>query len=99
MKPKYTRDNQGVDHFSSICPIALSRLAKIHTEGDERYGRDNWTAVTDMEKFKIDVWDHLMRHQFLYLSGDRKEDHLAKMVWGLNALMHYESKCRHRECR
>jgi len=93
---KYSRDKiKG--NFSSICPTAMRRLALIHTEGDNHYGRMNWVNVDDISKFKLDTIDHAMNHLMSYLSGNKEEDHLAKIVWGMNALMHHEDNCKHQE--
>lgn len=39
----------------------------------------------------------MKRHLNLWLSGNREEDHLAKVVWGIGELMHDETDgtCQH----
>jgi len=93
----YTRENKDIPHYSSVCPTAEKQLANIHKEGDARYGIDNWTVVEDLEKFRRDVFDHAREHMNLYLLGDRSENHLAKVMWGMAALIHHDTDCQHHD--
>ena len=97
-KTKYTRIPIK-EHFHSICPAMELALAKICTEGDTHYGEWNWLNLhkVSLERFKKDTIKHLMRHLNLYRSGNRKEDHLAKVIWGCMAILHYDMNCHHKE--
>lgn len=94
---KYTRDNEEIPHFQSICPTALRSLAEICTEGDNRYGEFNWCKVTPEESYKLkkDAIQHIDNHFNLYRSGDRTENHLAKVMWGCMAMIHHDKNCSH----
>jgi len=73
--------------FDLISPIGLERLARIYAEGAEKYGPSAWEQGLPIH----DLLNHGIRHLFLYLAGDRSEDHLAKMAWGCFAAMHSET--------
>lgn len=72
--------------YDLISPIGLQRLAETYCEGSKKYGDYNWEKGMPIS----DLLNHAIRHQFLYLSGDRSEDHLAHAAWGLFAAMHSE---------
>jgi hypothetical protein len=81
------RDERGFDfNFFSVSPIGAKRLAKIHFEGDTRYGFGNWRKGLPFSN----ILNHAMNHLFLYLKGDTTQDNLAKVAWAMFALMHYE---------
>lgn len=97
--PNYIRDKQKEGNFASICPQALQELAIIHLEGDEKYGYANWIKLkkTPLISFRYDTVNHILKHLILYCLGDRKEKHLAKVMWGCQALIHHDEKCKHQE--
>ena len=72
--------------YDLVSPIALERLAMTCCEGSEKYSAYNWESGLPIS----DLLNHAIRHQYLYLSGDRSEDHLAHAAWGLFAAMHSE---------
>jgi hypothetical protein len=72
--------------YDLIPPCALKRLAQIYTEGAEHYGAHNWQKGMDWS----DTINHALAHLFNYLNGDYNEDHLAKVAWGMFALMYFE---------
>lgn len=81
------RDEAGFNfNFFSVSPIGLKRLAQIHYEGDTRYGYGNWRKGLPFSN----IMNHAMNHLFLYLKGDKSQDNLAKVTWGMMALMHLE---------
>lgn len=81
------RDEKGFDfHFYSISPIALRRIAKVHYEGDTRYGDNNYRKGLPFSN----IMNHLINHLMLYLEGDTSQDNLAKVGWAANTLMHFE---------
>jgi Domain of unknown function (DUF5664) len=81
------RSNDADDvRYDLISPIALERVAQTYDKGAKKYGEHNW-----LRGFPIsDLLNHAIRHQYLYLSGDRSEDHLAHAAWGLFAAIHSE---------
>lgn len=59
-------------HFDSIDPRTLLALARVHAEGDAKYGRDNWRGID-----AVDHINHAIIHLVAHLAGDRSDDHLA----------------------
>ena len=74
-----------------ICPVALLRLAAIYKEGSLKYGDVNWCGGMPISE----TLNHAERHLQLYKAGDQSEDNLAKVLWNIMAIMHFESKCQH----
>lgn len=72
--------------YQLISPIGMRRLAETMKEGFDKYGAYNWERGMPIG----DILNHGIRHIFLYLSGDRSEDHLAHAAWNLFAAMHME---------
>lgn len=50
----------------------LQAVAKAMHEGAVKYGEDNWRGLP-----ASNVANHALRHLYLWLSGDRSEDHLG----------------------
>lgn len=73
--------------FDLIPPVFLRRLAAIFEEGAHKYGEN--TYLEKPLPFSV-IMNHLMNHLLLYWSGDRSEDHLAKVAWGVAAMMAQE---------
>jgi len=95
---EYTRVST-LEHFHSICPAMEMELAKVCAEGDKNYGEWNWTNLgkVPIERFRRDAVKHSMRHLSLYRSGDRSERHLAKVIWGMMVLIHFDKNCKHED--
>jgi hypothetical protein len=74
--------------YTLISPIGLRRVAETCAEGAEKYGDYNWEKGMPIR----DLLDHGIRHLYLFLEGDRGEDHLAHAAWNLLAAMHSEEK-------
>lgn len=66
--------------------LGLMRLARTCAEGAARYGVGNWLRGIPVS----DLLNHAIRHIYLYLAGDRSEDHLAHAAWNLLAACHME---------
>lgn len=82
-----TRSNDANDvAYDLISPWAYERLAKIYAEGAKVHGPRNWEKGQPVYV----VINHAVRHFTLWQQGNREEDHLAKMAWGIFALMHFE---------
>ena len=81
------RTTDADDHrFDLVSPFGLFRLAKIYAEGAKKYGDRNWELGQPFSE----VLNHAERHLYMWKKGDRSEDHLAKVAWGMFAIMHYE---------
>lgn len=72
--------------FDLISPVGLERLARRYALGAELHGDRNWEGGMPVS----DLLNHVMYHQNLYLAGDKSDDHLGAMAWGLFAIMHFE---------
>ena len=72
--------------YDLVSPWAFERLAKIYAEGAKVHGPRNWEKGQPISV----VANHLLRHWILWQQEDRTEDHLAKVAWGLFAMMHFE---------
>jgi len=59
----------------------LARLGAIFSEGQVKYGLDNWKKCPEDADFNRQRMCHAIRHLMLYANGDRGEDHLAKVGW------------------
>jgi hypothetical protein len=64
----------------------LVRLASIYEEGAKEYGPSNYLK-SDRKLPASVVYNHMLNHLFLWLQGDRTEDQLAKVAWGVMTLM------------
>lgn len=72
--------------YDLISPIALEAWARTCAEGASKYGDFNWE-----KGFPIpDILNHAIRHLYLYLAGDRTEEHLAHALWNVGAAIHSE---------
>lgn len=72
------------ERWDLISPIAMHRLAQVYAEGAAKYGANNW-------EMGMPVWsilNHVLRHIFLYQSGDNSDDHLGHALWGMCAAVH-----------
>jgi hypothetical protein len=74
-----------------LCPTALLRVAAIYREGEVKYGKANWLKGMDTGE----TLNHTLRHLALFMEGNKNEDHLAKAVWGIFAIMHFQDRCLH----
>lgn len=70
--------------FDLIPPIVLQQLAEVYEEGAKNYGDSKY-----LEKPLpySTIVNHMMNHLMLYLSGDRQELHLAKVMWGAASMI------------
>jgi len=81
----YGSDADG-ERYDLISPVGLRRLAATCAEGAAKYDDFNWEKGMPVS----DLLNHGIRHVYLYLSGDRSEDHLAHAAWNLFGAMHSE---------
>lgn len=70
--------------YDLITPIGLRRVAEAYKEGSVKYGDYNWEKGMPVS----DLLNHAIRHIYLFLGGDRSEDHLGHAAWGLLAACH-----------
>ena len=89
------RSSDGDDmRLDLLCPTALMRIARIYKEGADKYDKNgvpNWTKGIPIRN----IIGHAIHHLMKYQAYDRTEDHLAKVCWGLMAIMHYQTHCEH----
>lgn len=74
------------ERYDLISPTLMRRLAETCAEGAKKYGPYNWEKGFPIS----DLLNHALRHLYLYLSGDRQEDHLAHALWNVGAACHSE---------
>jgi|GEM_PF-996324 len=72
------------ERWDLISPIGLKAVAETCREGANRYGDFNWESGFAAH----DLLNHSLRHQYLFLGGDRSEPHLAHAAWNLLAAIH-----------
>lgn len=83
-------DAEGI-RLDLVCPTALLRLAAIYHEGAVQHGVNNYCQGLPI----ANTIHHAMNHLMMFLQGDRSEDHLAKVAWGMFTAMHFEDSCLH----
>jgi hypothetical protein len=83
------RDHVELARYDLIPVHCLRRLGQIYSEGAVRYKPYNWTKGMPFS----DVYNHAMEHLAKWREGDRSEDQLAKVAWGIFTLMYYEEYC------
>jgi hypothetical protein len=70
--------------YDLISPIGLAAVAAACAEGAERYGDFNWEKGMPAN----DLINHALRHIYLFLGGDRSEDHLGHAAWNVLGAIH-----------
>ncbi len=83
-----TRSKIAPARYDLISPVGLRRLAETYAEGAEIHGDRNWENGLPID----DCINRSIRHIYLYLEGNKEEDHLAHAAWNLFASMHFEGK-------
>lgn len=77
--------------YHLISPVGLRRVAETCKEGAVKYSPYNWEKGMPIS----DLMEHGIRHLFMYLDGDRTEDHLAHAAWNVLGAMHSEERWPH----
>lgn len=77
--------------YDLISPIGIRRIAETCDEGAKKYDDFNWEKGMPVH----DLLNHVIAHCYMYLSGDRSEDHLAHAGWGCLAACHSEELWPH----
>jgi hypothetical protein len=85
------RDTQeGKPDFSLLLPempyelLPITRWAYLMTRGADKYGRRNWQLANtpeELERFRASAARHFMQ----WLAGEEDEDHMAAVMFNLNA--------------
>jgi hypothetical protein len=76
---------------------AVRRVSRICLEGQEKYpgrainARNLAPAIGDTE-WQTERLNHAMDHLAKWMSGDRTEDHLAKVMWFCAVMIELEAK-------
>jgi len=88
-------------HFHYICPTMLRGLAAICAEGFKSYP-DKTVPYAELSTGRLglplaNLIKHKGNHETLWLSGDRSEDHVSKVIWAWMMIYHQEHDCQHFE--
>jgi hypothetical protein len=70
--------------YDLITPIGLAAVAAACAEGAKKYSDYNWEKGMPAN----DMLNHAIRHIYLFLSGDRSEDHLGHAAWNVMGAIH-----------
>ena len=77
--PKSEKVSPGIDQIPFE---GIEAIGSIFAEGELKYGRDNWKILgDDPSGYEQERSRHALRHLFLWVGGDRSENHLAKVAW------------------
>lgn len=80
--------DEGKGRPSLISPVLIHRLGVHLAKGAEHYGEDNWSKGMPYRR----TYDSMLRHMGQWLAGDREEDHLAAIAFGVMCLMTFEEE-------
>lgn len=80
--------NSESSRYDLIPPGPLRRLAQRYGMGVASHGERNWEKGLPTSS----TLNHLYEHLAKWRDGDREEDHLAAVAWGVFALMFFEEK-------
>ena len=69
----------------------MRRAAEAAAEGAKKHGDFNWENGIDTPE----MLQRIIRHVYLYLSGDREEDHLGHIIWRAMGAAHAEELWPH----
>lgn len=78
-----SKDAEGT-RYDLVSPIGLAAVAAACAEGAAKYGDFNWERGMPA----ADMINHALRHVYLFLGGDRSEDHLGHAAWNLMGAIH-----------
>jgi hypothetical protein len=89
----FASGSQRDDDSNKPLTTALTAYARLRygyhlRKGSNNYGKDNWKLGQPSEA----LLESLDRHLAQYLSGDRSEDHLSAIMFGVVMLMQNEEK-------
>ncbi len=70
--------------YDLITPIGLAAVAAACAEGARKYDDFNWEKGMPAN----DLLNHALRHIYMFLSGNRDEDHLGHAAWNVMGAIH-----------
>lgn len=70
--------------YDLITPIGLAAVAAACAEGAAKYSDYNWERGMPAQ----DMLNHAIRHIYMFLGGDRSEDHLGHAAWNVMGAIH-----------
>jgi hypothetical protein len=79
---KRSGDVEGIRYDLMVHEL-LREYAMACGEGAVKYGDNNWKKGMPDEA----IYSHAMEHLMKWNAGDRSENHLGKVVWGMGALL------------
>lgn len=83
-----TREKAKLPRYDLIPVTVLRRLGFRYLEGSEKYGDRNWEKGMSWQ----DTYNHTIEHLTKFRNGEEPtDDHLAGAMWGLAALMEYQT--------
>lgn len=74
--------------YDLIPPAGVRAVAEACALGARKYGVHNWRKGIPAS----DLVNHALRHVFLWLAGDKEEDHIGHAIWNLMALCEMEAR-------
>ncbi len=78
--------DDGKPRFDFFSPWAALRFAIHMTKGALKYGERNWEKGQPVTVLVAS----LFRHLYAFIRGERDEDHLAALLFGVQAIIHFE---------
>jgi len=81
----------GKGRYDLLEPSGIQRDADLYERGALHYGDSNWKKGIPSSRYM----DSLLRHAFLYLGGERDEDHLAAVRFNAGGIMWNEYAVQH----
>jgi hypothetical protein len=90
MTDKGIKHDQGKLRYDLIPPHALEELAKVYTQGAEKYGEYNWSKGITWSR----IFAAIMRHLWAFWKGedidsDSGISHVTHAMWGCFTLVEY----------
>lgn len=76
------------ERYDLISPIGLKALARTYAEGAKKFGAYNWENGMPAG----DLLNHAIAHLYMWLGGDRSEDHLGHAAWNVLGAIHSVEK-------
>ena len=70
--------------YDPITPVGLEAVARAACDGVHKYGDFNWERCMAASV----LLNHALRHIYLFLQGDRSEDHLGHAGWNVLGAIH-----------
>ena len=76
-----------------MSPFALMRLGKWMGMGAKKHGDRNWEKGLPYSSMVAGIWRHLLKFMLRW----QDEDHLAAVLFNVQAIMHFQSQGRGEE--